>query len=174
MDVYDVVFPAGQRVNFFINVRGDEDCAPHSWTYGPWDYWDHYAAGDNSPSGKPYAEVEQLDEYKWEIRFEDLPEGHCWTDWDYNDQVIEVEIIPEDGGEGSSGSWWTWEEGQEAPPTVGSERTLYFTMAQDSRILYSAQAIASLSPLLNTIREATKVVEVDGWEGDQTAEVETE
>lgn len=172
MDVYDVVFEAGQRMNFFINVEG---CTTGTTKCNPKTYWDHYAAGHESPSGKPYGEVEQLDEYKWEIRFEDLPQGHTWEDWDYNDQSIIVEILPSSDVDDP---WWTYDEKSEAEaeenpdsnsdggtteeePSMGN--VLRYNQAGYSKLLYSAEAIARLGTELKVIRNATRLVVVDQW-----------
>jgi len=167
MNAYDQVFHQGQRMNFFINVLGSltGTSTPHL------EYWNHYAAGHLASSGTPYAEVEQLGEYKWEIRFEDLPEGHPSQDWDYNDQVIEVEIIPDDGGVLEDDPWWTeGEEGEEEEteedddaPSMGD--TFIANISGNAQVLYSAEAIARLGSKLTVIRDATRIVVVDQWEG---------
>jgi hypothetical protein len=199
MDVYDVLFRRGQRMNFFINVEGCEtgttECDPKS-------YWDHYAAGHVSPGETAYAEIEQLGDYQWEIRFEDLPEGHAWEDWDYNDQVIEVEIIAEEEGLFDDDPWWT-EDGQvtichlsggdpdvtlqvspralrahlahgDSEGPCPEEETMgdmyYSTFSGTAQVLYSAEAIARLGEQLSVIRDATRVVVVDRWEGRPSGE----
>lgn len=100
MDVYERVFPAGTQMNFFIRT--------YAASGNPREY-NHYARGQEAPDGTPYAIVTQLDQYKWKIEFEDLniESGHR-PDWDYNDQVIEVTVIPteEMDAEEAFEPWW--------------------------------------------------------------------
>lgn len=73
----------GDMLDFFIKTHGD------SWGIGTYDHGTNTAA---AADGKKYYQKEQLSENSWRIKFEDLPENQA--DWDYDDVVIKVELIP--------------------------------------------------------------------------------
>jgi hypothetical protein len=86
------IYNAGDRLNFFIRTYGS------AWGIG--DY-DHYAVGQtDSFTGKPFCIITQINDTKWRYEFEDLPgRYYCWggwqnADWDYDDEVVEIELIP--------------------------------------------------------------------------------
>lgn len=80
-------YSAGTRLNFFIRTDG----SPLGFGI-----YDHYA-----DSG--FCSIKRMSLLKWQLGFEDLPENHA--DWDYNDAVLVVEIIP-DGPVTDEGSQW--------------------------------------------------------------------
>lgn len=73
----------GDMFDFFIKTHGD------SWGIGTYDHGTNTAL---SSDGRAYYKKEQLSENSWRIKFEDLPENRA--DWDYDDVVIKVELIP--------------------------------------------------------------------------------
>jgi hypothetical protein len=96
--VWETVYNQGDKLNFFIRVYGDK------WGIG---VYDHYATGQLDPyTGKQYGVITQLSDTKWRIGFEDLPGDYRMngkgtvqhSDWDYNDEVVEIEIVAPDGG----------------------------------------------------------------------------
>ena len=95
-------FPQGAQMNFFIRTYASS---------GTPNVYDHYARGHNAPDGTPYARVtrDAAAKYKWTIEFEDLnvESGHR-PDWDYNDQVIEVEVEPAPGAVEESHPFEPW------------------------------------------------------------------
>lgn len=73
----------GDMFDFFIKTHGE------SWGIGTYDHGTNTATASD---GKAYYQKEQLSENSWRIKFEDLPEQRA--DWDYDDVVIKVELIP--------------------------------------------------------------------------------
>lgn len=80
---YETGYKKGDALDFFIKTHGD------SWGLGT---YDHGTNTENSPSGKAYYKKEELSPTSWRIRFEDLPEEK--SDFDYDDVVIKVELLP--------------------------------------------------------------------------------
>lgn len=102
MAVQERIYPKGKQMNFFIRTWASS---------GNPNVYDHYARGQNAPNGTPYARVSVVGKNKWLVEFEDLnvQSGHT-PDWDYNDQVIEVEVIPTEEDEQVDEPfdvWWT-------------------------------------------------------------------
>ncbi|MDD5254101.1 MAG: hypothetical protein PHG05_03280 [Candidatus Nanoarchaeia archaeon] len=94
--IWETVYHQGDKLNFFIRVYGNK------WGIG---IYDHYAEGQLDPyTNKSYGIVTQLSDTKWRIGFEDLPGEYIrnnkkqYSDWDYNDEVVEIEIVAPDGG----------------------------------------------------------------------------
>ncbi|MFC2061228.1 hypothetical protein ACFLUV_01805 [Elusimicrobiota bacterium] len=82
--VVEQEYTAGTELNFFIRTYAS------SWGYGT---YDHYAWGENSSYfSRPYCKIKRINMTSWELSFEDLPGGKA--DWDYNDVVVSVEIMP--------------------------------------------------------------------------------
>ncbi len=179
---WTTVYKKGQQMNFFIRVYKVKN--KNSFT----ELYDHYGRGHDAPSGKPYALVEQIDKYKWRISFEDLDEdptrqkaaGYGKPDWDYNDQIIEVEVDckaseskcdPEAENDGELDPWWDsisggsggqGGDGGSGGHTTGSKLT--FNMAHQAKVIYSTEAITRLSSKLNVIREASRILTTDRWD----------
>ncbi len=177
---WETVYKAGQQMNFFISVYKVVKSVP---TF----LYDHYGRGHEGPSGKPYAKVQQLDQYRWKLSFEDLDEdpvrqkaaGYGSPDWDYNDQEIEVWVdctdpaskcdADEEDGEDFD-PWWTYggggggghTGGGGGAPFTGSK--LQFTLGGSAKVYYSSQAINRLAPYLSVVRDYGKVVVADRWE----------
>jgi hypothetical protein len=76
-------YKAGDMFDFFIKTHGE------SWGLGTYEHGTNKADAND---GKKFYQKEQLSENSWRIKFEDLPENK--SDWDYNDVVIKVELIP--------------------------------------------------------------------------------
>lgn len=160
---WEVEYPAGQQMNFFIRVyhRGTSTAA-----------YDHYARGHESSTGIPYATVDRIDDLNWQLNFEDLDEyinsGYGTNiDWDYNDQVVQVEVIPSDTSavDGDAYPWWN-----NLPLSGGSSTssgvtgsTLHFTMGTGTKIYYSAEAISRLISKIDLIRQRKKLVVASRW-----------
>ncbi len=94
---FDTVYPAGSKLNFFLRIEGS------TWypSSGRNDTYDHWAqACENtyldSVTGKAYCLISQLDEYTYQFGFEDLESCSKYLDWDYDDQVLQVEIVEPD------------------------------------------------------------------------------
>jgi hypothetical protein len=75
---------SGEEVQFFIRVDGDP------WGLGVYDH----------RSDTSFARVSRSDAYTYTIGFEDLPAE--LADWDYNDVVLLVQFLPEEGAQGIS------------------------------------------------------------------------
>lgn len=73
----------GDMFDFFIKTHGE------SMGLGTYEHGTNTAGASD---GKPFYQKEQLSENSWRIRFEDLPENKA--DWDYDDVVIKIELIP--------------------------------------------------------------------------------
>jgi hypothetical protein len=80
----DKQYNAGDRLDLFIK------------TFNGGTTYDH-GTDTETYNGKSYAKVEQIGENKWRVSFEDLP-GHM-SDWDYNDVVVEVELVPSEAAQ---------------------------------------------------------------------------
>ncbi|MDD5332080.1 MAG: hypothetical protein PHE43_04690, partial [Candidatus Nanoarchaeia archaeon] len=96
--VWETTYKQGDKLNFFIRVYGNP------WGIGT---YDHYAIGQLDPwTNKSYAIITQISDVKWKIGFEDLPGNYqmhgkgaiLHSDWDFNDEVVEIELIAPDGG----------------------------------------------------------------------------
>lgn len=160
---WEVQYEAGQQMNFFIRVyyRGSNTPA-----------YDHYARGHESSAGIPYATVDRLTDLSWQLNFEDIDEyinsGFGTNiDWDYNDQVVQVEVIPSDTAavEGDAYPWW-----DNLPLAGGSTNsssvtgsTLHFTMGTGTKIYYSAEAISRLISKITLISQRKKLVVASRW-----------
>ena len=148
----------------------------------------HWARGYNAQnSGKPYAYVTQRDPYLWRIAFEDIDEvtsnGLTSTtpDWDYDkpgqeDQVIEVEVQCRKLLANGTQSATEYEkctpnhpetETTEVPltaamalavPALGAGNRLNFTLQENARVYYSAEAISRVGALLSSVRNETRIV----------------
>ncbi|MDD5178270.1 MAG: hypothetical protein PHT54_03260 [Candidatus Nanoarchaeia archaeon] len=115
--VWETVYNQGDKLNFFIRVYGDK------WGIG---VYDHYAVGQLDPyTNKPYAVVTQISDVKWRLGFEDLPGQYTrnnkkqYSDWDYNDEVVEIEIVAPEGG-------WTNENPESCTGTKTSTSVLEY------------------------------------------------
>ncbi len=182
-------------VHRVTNTRGTSSCADDVLSSEYYRHYarGHFAP----TSGKPYGYVSQLDQFLYRIAFEDIDEtidsGYGKNpDWDYNvagqeDQLIEVEIQCKDrnsNGTVISGQWhkctpedpeanaadqaWTAfgsTGGSVSSSVTGS--TLYLTVKGSATVLYSAEAITRLAPIMDTIRQMSQVVTVEQrvWAG---------
>ncbi|GIW21139.1 MAG: hypothetical protein KatS3mg068_0146 [Candidatus Sericytochromatia bacterium] len=75
-------FKEGDKVSFFIRTNAT------SWGLGVYDHGNE----DVSSTGKPYATKTINSSTSWTLGFEDLPEKRA--DWDYNDVVVNVTLLP--------------------------------------------------------------------------------
>ncbi|MGE4158862.1 MAG: hypothetical protein AB7F75_07180 [Planctomycetota bacterium] len=76
------VFPSGTQFRFYIRTTGGGS------TYN------HYE-NSRSSTGTPYCLITEISSTKWRYEFEDIDaESGGTPDWDYNDQIVEVEIVP--------------------------------------------------------------------------------
>jgi hypothetical protein len=80
-------YAAGTKLNFFIRTNGTP------WVLG---IYDHYA-------DSKFCKITRNALLKWTLSFEDLPESRA--DWDYNDVIISVEIIPSKPVSDDGSSW---------------------------------------------------------------------
>ncbi len=174
-DVWEQHFEQGQQINFFIRT----------WpTWGPVknqtpNYYDQYARGHESQvSLMPYADVIQLDDegFHWRIGFEDLNEelGYA-SDWDYNDQIIEVLVIPDSTwNPNQTQDWWTAvgsedegeEEGEEGGGGEGGGEVVgatsfSFNAQGNVSFYYSTEAIARLNNRLASVRAVRRTIELN-------------
>jgi len=175
-DVWEQHFEQGQQINFFIRT----------WpTNGPVktqtpNYYDQYARGHESQvSLNPYADVIQLDDegFHWRIGFEDLNEEKGYpSDWDYNDQIIEVLVIPDSTwNPNATQDWWSAgngegeeddeEGGEEVEGGGGGEvvgaTSFSFNAQGNISFMYSTEAIARLNDRLESVRRSRRMIELN-------------
>jgi len=123
----DRQYNAGDRLDLFIKTfRGGS-----SYEHG---------TDTETYNGQSYASVEQIGENKWRVSFEDLP-GQS-ADWDYNDVVVEVELLPEAAAAGSVDS---------APvsvPAVSKEEAIQMTQAALSALQSNGKVFEEYAAIL--------------------------
>jgi len=122
----DKQYNAGDRLDLFIKTfRGGS-----SYEHG---------TDTETYNGQAYATVEQIGENKWRVCFEDLP-GQS-ADWDYNDVVVEVELLPETAAAGSVES---------APVTtaVSKEEAIQMTQAALSALKSNGKVFEEYAAIL--------------------------
>ncbi len=122
----DKQYNAGDRLDLFIKTfRGGS-----SYEHG---------TDTETYNGQSYANVEQIGENKWRVSFEDLP-GQS-ADWDYNDVVVEVELLPETAAAGSVDS---------APVTtaVSKEEAIQMTQAALSALQSNGKVFEEYAAIL--------------------------
>ncbi len=181
-DVWEQHFEQGQQINFFIRTWPTWGAVK---TQTP-NYYDQYARGHESQvSLNPYADVIQLDDegFHWRIGFEDLNEEKGYpSDWDYNDQIIEVLVIPDSTwNPNQTQDWWTadggeeeGEEEEEEGEDEGEEveggggggevvgaTSFSFTAQGNVNFYYSTEAIARLNNRLASVRATRKMIELN-------------
>lgn len=123
----DRQYNAGDRLDLFIKTfRGGS-----SYEHG---------TDTETYNGQSYASVEQIGENTWRVSFEDLP-GQS-ADWDYNDVVVEVELLPEAAAAGSVDS---------APvsvPAVSKEEAIQMTQAALSALQSNGKVFEEYAAIL--------------------------
>lgn len=101
-------YNAGDRLDLFIKTFR----AGTSYEHG---------TDTETYNGQSYAKVEQIGENKWRVSFEDLP-GQS-ADWDYDDVVCEVELMPNTASTGAVDS------ADVSVPAVSREEAIQMTQA---------------------------------------------
>lgn len=76
-------YKKGDALDFFIRTHGE------SWGLGT---YDHGTNTEPYKDGRYYVKIDKLSDTSWRLSFEDLPGNKA--DWDYNDVVIKVELVP--------------------------------------------------------------------------------